>query len=321
VAHWRPDLVLWSESELWPSLLGAVARGGIPLLLLNGRMSVRSYRRWQRLPGAIGTLFGSFQLCLGQTPQDAERFKTLGAPAVDCLGNLKFAAPVLPVDATVMEDMRAAMAGRVRWLAASTHPGEEASVAAAHRLLAAGVPGLLTLLVPRHPARGAAIAEELRAAGLTVARRAAGETLTPATEVYLADTIGELGLWYRLAPVAFVGGSLVPRGGQNPLEPARLGVAVLHGPHMENFAEIAGGLAQAGGSRQVADAAALAAMVRRLCVDDPVARAAMAAAARRYADSQALVLDRLFDRLAPWLDALAAFQPADDCQAAEKYRH
>ncbi len=303
--HWRPDLALWTESELWPVLVTALADRAVPMVLLNGRMSERSFRRWRRASGIGRALLKPFHLCLAQTPADAARFKALGADPVEYLGNLKFAAPPLPVDEAILRQAEAMLGPRPRWLAASTHPGEEEIILEAHRRLKARHPDLLTLIVPRHPERGERIARTLRAAGLSVARRGAGEAIAPATEIYIADTIGELGLWYRLAGVAFVGGSLVAHGGQNPLEPARLGLAVLHGPGMANFAEIAVGLAAAGGSRTVADAASLGDALEALLFGSPAPRVAMAAAAAAYALSEAAVLDRVLARLAPFLDPAA----------------
>ncbi len=188
------------------------------------------------------------------------------------------------------------------WLAASTHPREEEIAAATHERLGAACPGLLTVIVPRHPERGPEIARMLRARGLTVARRHAGETPTPETEVYLADTLGELGLFYRLAGIVLVGGSLVPHGGHNPLEPARLGCALVFGCHMENFAEIAGAIATAGGGEAVADESALGDSLAAL-LSDETERSRRAEAAARVAAAHAGILDDVFTEIAPYLPA------------------
>jgi 3-deoxy-D-manno-octulosonic-acid transferase len=219
--HWRPDLALWVESELWPNLVDEVHRRRVPMVLLNGRMSAGSYRRWRRLPGIIAPLLGRFALCLTQDDDQVAHFAGLGAPVVRCVGNLKCASGPLPVDAAALTALHTAVDDRPLWLAASTHDGEETMAADVHRRLA-GHRRLLTIIVPRHATRGPAIAAALGAQGLRVARRGAGEPLDATTEVYVADTIGELGLFYRLAEIAFVGGSLVPHGGHNPLEPAQL---------------------------------------------------------------------------------------------------
>jgi len=307
--HWRPDLVLWTESEFWPNLIGEIARRKLPLVLVNGRMSERAFRRWRRFNAPFRQMLGAFSLCLAQTRQDAARLTALGAANVQFLGNLKFSTPPLPADAGELAALTAAVGRRPCWLAASTHPGEEAMVAEVHRRLAATLPDLLTLLVPRHPQRGPEIAALLEGLGLTCRRRGLGQGISPDTQVYLADTIGELGLWYRLAPVVFVGGSISVGGGHNPLEPARLGAAILHGPGMSSFAEIAADMTAAGASLVVSDATELAAAVGRLLSGDGVARRAMASAAGNYAGSQADTLSRILVAIAPLLCCAGIVDP------------
>ncbi|MCP5367020.1 MAG: 3-deoxy-D-manno-octulosonic acid transferase [Hyphomicrobiales bacterium] len=306
--HWRPDLILWSESEFWPNLLCEPAARGIPMVLVNGRVSDRALATWRRHRGLIRHLLAGFALCLGQSPRDAERLRELGAPRVDCLGNLKQAAAPLPVDAADLAALDAALDGRPRWLAASTHAGEEALAGRVHRALAGRHPGLLTMVVPRHPDRGAAVAADLRRQGLAVARRGGGEAPAADTDVLLADTLGELGLFYRLGGVAFVGKSLLAEGGQNPLEPAQLGCAVLYGPHMGNFTDTVAGLEAAGAAQAVADEAALAAAVDRLLAD-PAERARRAAAGAAFATARSAVLDDVMAALEPFLAPLRAAAP------------
>jgi len=315
--HWRPALGLIVESELWPNLLLAARRRGIPLALINARLSGRSARRWRRLRPLAAHLLRQFSLILAQSPEDEARLRALGAPDPRSLGNLKAAAPPLAADAAEVARLRAAIAGRPCWLAASTHPGEEPVVGAAHAALAADRPKLLTLLAPRHPDRGPEIAAALRAAGHRVALRSAGEPLAPETGIYVADTIGELGLWYRLAEIAFMGGSLVPKGGQNPLEPAKLDCAVLYGPHTANFARIAEGLCAAGAAARVSDAASLAAAVAGL-LDDPAARAQAIAAGRTFAAAQAGVLDEVVAALAPLLERVSGSSVAPVAREAAR---
>ncbi len=298
--HWRPDLVLWAESEFWPNLVGEPARRGIPAILINGRVSPRSFAGWRRLKGAIGRLLSGFQLCLGQSQADAERLAKLSAAGAKCLGNLKFAAAALPADPDELERLEEAAGGRPLWLAASTHPGEEEAVGRVHGRLKPGHPGLLTVIVPRHPERGAGIAAALRASGLAVSLRSAGEGIGPATDVYVADTLGELGLFYRLAGVVFMGKSLVPLGGQNPLEAARLGCALIHGPHMANFEDIARTLAAGDAALVVNGEAGLAAALERL-LGDGAERKRMAEAARALAQAEAGVLDAVMAELSPFL--------------------
>jgi len=256
---WQPDAAAFVESELWPNLLRATARQGVPMALVNARMSATSARRWGWAPGLGRQVLGGFRLVLAQTQADAARLTGLGASRVQCLGNLKDAAPPLPADPAALAALRQAVGRRPLWLAASTHPGEEAQVLAAHAAMAPRLPGLLTIIVPRHPERGAAVAAEASAAGLVATQRSRGHLPGPETAVYVADTLGELGLFYRLARLAFIGGSLVPHGGQNPLEPARLGCAIMLGPHSWNFADPVGRLLAAEAALPVADTAALAA--------------------------------------------------------------
>ncbi len=263
--HWRPDAAAFVESELWPNLLAACRTRSIPLMLVNARLSERSYARWQRLPKLAQELLGSFTRIHARNDAEAERLRALGAREVAVPGDLKLAAPPLPVDAAELTRLRAALANRPVWLAASTHPGEEALVCIAHRLLAETHPTLLTLIAPRHPERGVEIAAAAVSAALPVARRAAGEGPPEQAGLWVVDTLGELGLWYRLAPIALVGRSLLPPGGgQNPLEPARLGCALAMGPHTGNFAEHVALLRQVDALTVVQDAAALAGFVAEM---------------------------------------------------------
>jgi 3-deoxy-D-manno-octulosonic-acid transferase len=257
------------------------------MMLLNARLSARSYGRWRHWPGLIGPMLSAFDLCLAQDQEQAERFRSLGARHVAAVGDLKAAAPALPFDRSELLHLRGAIGSRPMWLAASTHAGEEKVAARVHHDLAAHHTGLLTIIVPRHPARGEAIGAMLAEQGLRVARRAHDDPVTRDTQVYLADTMGELGLFYRLAGIAFVGGSLAAKGGHNPFEAARLGCAVLHGPDMSNCA-----------------AMALAQSVSALLADQRL-RAERAAAAARVAAAGLGILDAVLERLGPWLDRLA----------------
>jgi 3-deoxy-D-manno-octulosonic-acid transferase len=291
LSHWQPDAACFVESELWPNQLAACCARGIPLMLLNARMSDRSFSRWRWAPGFARHILGGFIRVQARSEQDADRLRLLGARCVDSPGDLKFAASPLPADAAELARLTAVLADRPVWLAASTHPGEEAVVAAAHRLIEATHPGLVTIIAPRHPDRGLALGAELGAP-----RRAAGEG-PPRGGIWIADTMGELGLWYRLAPIGFVGRSLVaPGGGQNPLEPARLGCAIAVGPYTGNFAEHVALLRDAGGLTEVADAAGLAAFVSAM-LDDPARRARAgelaAASVSRHADLPDVTAGRL----------------------------
>jgi 3-deoxy-D-manno-octulosonic-acid transferase len=301
--HWRPDLALWVESELWPNLVLETKARGVPLVLVNARMSASSFQGWQRWPSIIRPLLGAFDLCLGQDAVQAERLRQLGAQRTLCVGNLKTAASPLPVNETELARLAAQAAGRPLWLAASTHAGEEEAVAAAHRALKRRWPDILTVIVPRHPVRANAITAMLKDEGLTVARRSLAEPIDGATDIYLGDTLGELGLFYRLAGIAFIGGSLVPMGGHNPLEAALLDCALLYGPDMSNCAATARDLANAKAALTVHDGVELAAAVAQL-IGDPAERARRAAAALEVAANNRAVLDAVLERIAPWLDRL-----------------
>ena len=291
--HWRPDLVVWAESELWPNMLGAIARRKIPTVLVNGRLSDRAFKGWRRWPAFAGETLSAFSFVIAQSVSDGARFTTLGAKDTRISGNIKLASPPLPADPEAVEAVRTAIGARSCWLAASIHPGEDYVASAVHHELAPLHPGLLTIIVPRHPERGPEMAAAMRTAGLTVARRAAGEALTPATQVYIADTMGELGLFYRAAPVAFLGKSLAVGGGQNPVEAAALGSALILGPDMSNFREITAELLDADAAVQVADGAALAEALDAL-LQDPVRRDALkvnaGAVMRRHQDAVAETL-------------------------------
>jgi 3-deoxy-D-manno-octulosonic-acid transferase len=298
--HWRPDAAAFVESEIWPNLLAACRRRGVPMMLVNARLSPRSLARWQRAPGLARALFGGFACVQAQSAADAARFAALGAARVEAAGNLKFAAPPLPAPEEELARLRALLGGRPAWLAASTHPGEEQAAGAVHGALAARFPGLLTVIVPRHPGRGAEIAAAL--SSLPVTRRALGEGPPAEAGVWVADTLGELGLFYTAIGIAFVGGSLVPHGGQNVLEAARHGCAVAVGPHVANFAEPVAALAAAGGLVRVADAEALARWIADMLAN-PARRRAMgeagAAAASRDADLPRRVAMALAELLPP----------------------
>jgi 3-deoxy-D-manno-octulosonic-acid transferase len=305
--HWRPDLALWVESELWPNLVLATHARGIPMVLVNGRLSERSYRRWRLWPGLIGPVLGAFNLCLTQDGDQAARFRLLGARQVGTVGDLKAAALALPIDPSDLSQLRRWIGSRPVWLAASTHAGEEQIAAQVHRHLAAEHSSLLTIIVPRHPARGDTIRAMLTAEGLRIACRARQEPVTHETDIYLADTMGELGLFYGLAGIAFIGGSLVAKGGHNPFEAARLGCAILHGPDMSNCAGMAAALAAGGAAETVTGAEALAQAISALLIDSAL-RAERAAAGARVAAASLGILDTVLEGLAPWLDRLAPVQ-------------
>ena len=253
--HWRPDVAGFVESELWPNLLFACGARGVPVMLVNGRLSERSLRGWRRVPGFAREVAGAFAWVHPQSAGDAARLVAMGARDVGAPGNLKLAAPLLGVDEGELARLRGVIGGRPVWLASSTHDGEEAVAAAVHAQLVGRYPGLVTIVAPRHPARGVALG-----AALGAPCRSRGEDPAPGG-MWVADTLNELGLLFRLAPAVFVGGSLVPMGGHNPLEPARLGCAVAMGPHIGNMTEAVQRLDEAGALRMVRDADELAGWV------------------------------------------------------------
>jgi len=306
--HWQPDLVLWVESEFWPGVLSEVKRRAIPAMLMNARISARSWRGWRRAPWMIRRILQTFDLCMAQTELDAERLRDLGAVNIACPGNLKFAAEPLPADPDTLAALEAATAARPRWLAFSTHPGEEETIAAAHRILVRNLPDILTIIVPRHPARGPEIENILAASGTTVSVRSRSQLPDKNIGFLLADTMGELGVFFRLTDIAFVGGSLVPHGGQNPIEPARLGCAIVHGPHMENFLAIEGELNTAGASSVATTAEEIAREVGTL-LSNAGMRQRRVAAARSVADGKFSIMDAVFTHLDPVLNRISPAQP------------
>jgi 3-deoxy-D-manno-octulosonic-acid transferase len=298
--HWRPSLALFIESDLWPNLILSSAARRLPMVLINGRMSQRSFPRWRRVVGTISALLDKFDICLAQSSTDAERFSALGCPNVVTTGNLKLDVPAPPADPVKLERLMALTRGRAIVVAASTHPGEEELLIEAHRALARFSPSLLTVIVPRHPDRGASIVQTIAAAGLKAGLRSREELPTIATDIYVADTMGELGLFYRLAPIVFMGGSLVERGGQNPIEAVKLGAAVVHGPHVFNFTDVYEALDGSGGARSANDVDALVKQLGQLLAD-PEAREAMVAASTRVVQELGGALERTLAALEPYL--------------------
>jgi len=302
--HWHPDAAMWVESELWPNLIFAAQARSIPMVLLNARMSARSFARWTLLKKFGKRLLAGFSLVMAQDGVEAERLRTLGAQAVTTPGNLKFAAGPLPHDEQDLIAFRNMTKGRTIWIMSSSHEGEEEIAAYVHKRVAQDTDKLFTVIVPRHPPRGTSIANKLRTLGHRVARRSADEPVTPQTDIYVADTLGELGLFYRAAEVAFVGGSLIPHGGQNILEPARLGTAVLHGPHMENFRTIVDEMSAKGAAHEVTDAEELVKALSKLLTNSELRRE-ITISAERIATAKDAILDNVIGQLEPMLAGLA----------------
>lgn len=296
--HWRPDAGIFVESELWPVILTEGQKRGVPLALLNARLSEKSARTWQKVPDTARFVLDHFALMLTQNAEIADRLLSIGAnpERVEVGSNLKATSAPLPVDHDTLAHLQSALGRRAIWVASSTHPGEEQVVLAAHQHLLKDHPDLCLLLVPRHPERGDEVAALVHEAGLRMARRTAQDPITADTQVYMADTLGETGTWYALSPLVFLGGSLLPIGGHNPYEVAQAGAAVMTGPHVTNFAETYAPLIEMGGAVEVADAAELAAGMT-LWLDAPEVLAKARAAAAGFVAQQQNKLAGLVDTL------------------------
>lgn len=281
--RWRPDLAIWAESEFWPRLMWETARSGAPMMLVNARLSAASASGWRRVPGMAQRLMTLFDRIDAQDDTSATLLAGLGAAPerLHVTGNIKTLLSPPGADGASLAALEETLDGRRRWLAASTHAPEEVAALDAHLALAGEADGgsFLTMIAPRHPERGAEVAAMAAMRGLAHSRRSAGEGPPAEGGVWILDTLGEMGLWYRLAPVAFLGGSLAPLGGHNPFEPAALGCALVAGPSTRNFAPAYAALASAGGYRAVLSADALAPTVAAL-LDDPAGRERMVAAAK-----------------------------------------
>lgn len=269
--YWQPDVAFIAESEIWPMTIMELGARHIPQILVNARMSDRSFDRWRNRLSIAQTLFENLALVIAQSDMDAERFRDLGALPVMVSGNLKVDTDAPPHDSAILETYRRQIGDRRTWAAISTFEGEETAAAVVHRALKER-DGLLTIIVPRHPERCDAIEAMLKEKGLVVARRTRNDPLTPQTDIFLGDTIGEMGLYLRMTEVAFVGRSLFAEGGQNPLEPAMLGCAVLSGGHVQNFRDTYQRLARNGSARMVRDVEMLAKAVHYLLSNDPARR-------------------------------------------------
>lgn len=301
--HWSPDIVVLAEGEIWPSLLTEVGHREIPVAMINARMTERAYRRWRLIPGAARAMMARIAHVQAQDQTTADRLIALGLPAdrMEVTGTLKEGSAALPHDEAERQKLAQVLAGRPSWLAASTHEGEDMLAANAHRQALRSWHKLLLVIAPRHPARAGTIVSELRTDGWKVAQRTMGEEITSDIQIYVADTMGEMGLWYRLCPVSFVGGSLVEIGGHNPFEPAALGSAILHGPHLVNFADIYARLAEADAAREVTPATLADAVSETL---EPDAAARLAHAAWGVCSEGADVTEQAMDLLLAMLDGV-----------------
>jgi len=301
--HWKPDAVLWMESELWPNMLSAIRERKISAALMNARMSRRSYRRWKKLRKSAGELLATFELFLAQTEEDAGYFHRLGAVNVRVRDNLKYSAAPLPYDTFDMVQLKAALQGRPFWLYASSHEGEEELAARLHLALREQFPDLATIIAPRHPERRDAIVAALSPFGLRTKMRGIEKHLPTADDdIYLADTLGELGLFYSLSPLACIGRSFSKDGGggHNPIEAAQLGCAVLYGPHVQNLAQIYKDMTHAEAALCVRGEDEFALTLARL-LTDPVALEKLRRAGKDFAESKSKLLSQVLKDLTPML--------------------
>lgn len=302
VRYWQPTIALWFESEFWPAILSAIKRKNIPLILINGRISNKTFKRWQQFEYIIKELLACFTACLGQSEEDAYRLRVLGAKDAMCLGNLKYAGLPIPVDAEKKKEILEQIGERPLWLVSSTHSDEEAKIGRFLKELNEKHPNLLTLIAPRHPHRGVEIRDQLRDEyKLNVALRSEGDKITAKTDVYIADTIGEMGIWYEISPIVFVGGSLIPHGGQNFMEPSRCRDAVIVGPHMHNFNDAMARAKRADAIIQVNDVIDLIAMVDQLLSNKELLEAKRSLA-YNWATGEAKVLDGIVEKIQGYME-------------------
>ncbi|TCL96375.1 3-deoxy-D-manno-octulosonic-acid transferase [Rhizobium sp. PP-WC-2G-219] len=311
--YWEPDLAIIAESEIWPMTIMELGKRHIPQILVNGRLSDRSFARWKKRPNLADAIFENLALVIAQSEADAERFSALGALPVMVSGNLKVDTDAPPVDNAVLRQYRQQIETRKTWAAISTFEGEEAAAGSVHLALKERN-ALLTIIVPRHPERCDAIEAMLVAKGLTVARRTRNDPVTPETDILLGDTVGEMGLYLRLTDVAFVGRSLFGEGGQNPIEPAMLGCAILSGGNVQNFRETYQTLAKNGSAKIVRDTEMLAKGVHYLLTNDEVRRK-MIEAGQEAVHEMRGALSATIRGLEPYINPLtvkARLLPRDD---------
>ncbi len=301
--HWKPSLALFVESEIWPNMIRMTHATGCEMRLMNARMSQNSFNQWQKARSSIVKLLDCFKVIYPQNTKSADYFKALGAQLIKHVGNLKYDAPPLPADSKAAGEVMLAVGNRARWMAASTHEGEEMMAARTHKVLREIHDDLLTIIVPRHNSRGADITRDIEKLGLVVAQRSKKHAISDATDIYIADTMGELGIFYRIAGIVFIGGSLVPHGGQNPLEAARLDCAIILGPHMENFPAITADFIRADACLRVQNESELKQTLEELLYHHERQEALALAAAETVAREGGAV-ERIIADLAPTLEAL-----------------
>ena len=300
--HWSPDLAIWSESEIWPNLIRQTKKQNIPMVLLNARMNQKSIDNWnKRGPKSAASLFGSFDLILAANQETARGLSGILGHTVEMAGNLKDAAPALPVKEAHLTKLNTQIGSRPVWCAASTHPGEDSIMINAHKSVLERHPDALLILAPRHPERAPEIKDILKSNGLAFATRSTGRAVTDQKSVLLYDTIGEMGLAFRLSQVSFICGSLINSfKGHNPLEAARLDNAVLTGPHIASFADTYMHMFAFDAARRVMNLADIAPLISGI-LSDPALLTELRTNAKSYADSRDGVLDYVWSHLEPFV--------------------
>ena len=317
LSHWSPDLAIIAESEIWPMTILELGARRVPQVLVNGRLSDRSFAAWKKRNHLAEALLENLAHVVAQSDVDGERFAALGARPVTVSGNLKVDTDPPLVDRTCLAQLSGDIGTRPSWAAVSTHEGEEAIAADVHALLKKRHPDILTIIVPRHPERAETLLALFAEKGLKVARRSRGEPVTPDTDILLGDTIGEMGLYLRLTEIAFVGRSLVAEGGQNPLEPAMLDTAVLSGKNVQNFRDAYQQLIERGGARLVHDRDMLAGAVNFL-LNNEGKRREMIVAGRAAVEDMRGALATTLRALEPYIQPLIVKARLEDASARRR---
>lgn len=296
--YWKPSAAFFFEAEFWPNLVMEARNRGVKMVLINGRVSDVAFKKWEPHTDLSCQMLEEFELCLGQTSEDERRLKIMGAKNTMYLGNIKFAGAPLKFDEEERKSMAAKIGNRPSWVIASTHTTEEEVVADFHREIAKKYPNLLTILAPRHPNRGDEVRRIIEDAGLRLAQRSKGEPLTEDTQVYIADTMGEMGLFFNLSKIVLMGFSLTPKanGGHNALEPAMSKAAVLNGPYYENFKDMFDRMIVANAVVVVRDIKEMPATIIDL-LDNPDKLSELANRGYDFAMSESAVLDRVMEQV------------------------
>lgn len=301
--HWQPDAVIWTESDFWPSMLLEIKKRKIPAVLLNGCMSAESHRKWRWGKSLISEILSTFDLVLAQNPGHGSRLADRGARNVKVSANLKYSSAPLTCDEAKLAELQKALEGRPVIVWGSSHPGEEEIIARIQQSLKSQHPGLIVACAPRHPKRGPEIKENMEKMGLKASLRSTGALPGAADDMYIADTMGEMGLIYRAGPLAIVGGSYCFRS-HNPIEPAQLGRVVFYGPEVAHIESLCDDFEACGGALRLKDEAALGEKIAAFLAN-PESFAPMAEAAEKWTREKSVIVDEIVADLSPFLAPLA----------------